>query len=122
MYETVLLLCKQVDALTHKHVPSYQEGTLHKALSETRKIKGRLLYYYPMAREESSEDCGSSTDPLIQSRCKFLPTTSPCSAASACRSSPVVSSSPHPTLCVPRTPPKARVSEGPLFPSLSTLR
>jgi len=47
MYETVLLLAKHIDTFTSARVPTYENNHLFNQLSTTRKIKGRLLYYYP---------------------------------------------------------------------------
>jgi len=47
MYDVVVLLSKQIDALAVKKVPSYEPETLYKLMSSTKKIKARLLYYYP---------------------------------------------------------------------------
>jgi len=46
MFNVVVLLAKQVDKLVKKRIPEYQ-GNLAKAIAVTRKIKGRMLYYYP---------------------------------------------------------------------------
>jgi len=56
MYQTVLLLCKQIDRLTEKNVPTYKKGSLFQQLQQTRKIKGRLLYYFPVDAAQASED------------------------------------------------------------------
>jgi hypothetical protein len=47
MYDVVVLLSQHVDRLVKRAVPTYQEGLLFRELSKTKKIKGRLLYYYP---------------------------------------------------------------------------
>ncbi len=51
MYDVVLLLAKQIDMLVSRRVRTYAAGTLHTELARTRKIKGRLLYYYPTDAE-----------------------------------------------------------------------
>ena len=56
MYDVVLLLCKQVDRLTKQKLPTYEEGSLYKQISQTKKIKGRLLYYYPLPEEQHTDD------------------------------------------------------------------
>ncbi len=47
MFEATVLLCRQIDTLAKKRVPSYEEFLLYKQLSVSRKVKGRVLYYYP---------------------------------------------------------------------------
>lgn len=47
MFNVVVLLCKQIDKLVAKRMPTYNHGQLTRAIASTRKIKGRLLYYYP---------------------------------------------------------------------------
>lgn len=46
MYRVVLLLCQQLDRVIAAKVPSYKP-VLTAAIERTRKLKGRLLYYYP---------------------------------------------------------------------------
>jgi len=46
MFDVVVLLCKHIDSLVQKRVPTYKP-ILHDAIAKTRKVKGRLLYYYP---------------------------------------------------------------------------
>ncbi len=47
MHRAVVLLTKQIDALAAARVPNYKPRTLFDALSNTQKVKGRVLYYYP---------------------------------------------------------------------------
>ena len=47
MFEATVLLSRQIDILTKKRVPNYEEFLLYKSLSVSRKVKGRVLYYYP---------------------------------------------------------------------------
>lgn len=56
MYDTVVLLTKQIDALVEKRIPGYKKGMMHHLISTTRKIKGRLLYYYPVDKTKDKED------------------------------------------------------------------
>jgi isopenicillin N synthase-like dioxygenase len=56
MYEVVVLLTKQIDALAERKIPGYKKGLLHEIISQTKKIKGRLLYYYPVDKSTEKED------------------------------------------------------------------
>jgi len=47
MYEAVVLLAKQVDNLTSARIPTYPKDLLYNSMKNTKKIKGRLLYYFP---------------------------------------------------------------------------
>lgn len=47
MYEAVVLLSKQIDKLVSTRVPSYPADSLSSEMEKTKKLKGRLLYYYP---------------------------------------------------------------------------
>lgn len=47
MFDAAILLVRQMDAMTAAHVPGYERDALYRELSVTRKVKGRLLYYYP---------------------------------------------------------------------------
>jgi hypothetical protein len=51
MYEAVVLLAKQIDRLVEKRISAYGKDTLHQQMQVTRKVKGRLLYYYPADSE-----------------------------------------------------------------------
>jgi isopenicillin N synthase-like dioxygenase len=46
MFDVVVLLCKQIDRLVKNRIPTYKQH-LYDAIANTRKVKGRLLYYYP---------------------------------------------------------------------------
>lgn len=54
MYEAVILLSKQIDRLVSRQKPTYPDHTLCTEMSKTKKLKGRLLYYYPT--EKVSDD------------------------------------------------------------------
>jgi len=55
MFDVIVLLCKQIDNLVSKHVPTYPKDFLFSNISVSKKVKGRLLYYYPSdAIEEDS--------------------------------------------------------------------
>eukprot|EP01134_Creolimax_fragrantissima_P006486 CFRG6486T1 len=54
MYDTVVLLAHQIDLLCEKDLPGYKKGTLHDLIASTYKVKGRLLYYFPV--EQGAED------------------------------------------------------------------
>jgi hypothetical protein len=55
MYDAVTLLAKQVDLFTSKRIPTYEKDYLYKNMKETKKIKGRLLYYYPTDKTQSED-------------------------------------------------------------------
>jgi isopenicillin N synthase-like dioxygenase len=48
MKHVVVKLSKHIDAFAHQKVPSYEEGQLYQAMKNTEKVKGRLLYYFPL--------------------------------------------------------------------------
>ena len=56
MFETVLQLAKQIDALCESEIPNYEPNRLFEALSTSKKIKGRLLYYYPPPKDTTQAD------------------------------------------------------------------
>ena len=53
MFDVVVLLCKQIDRLVKNRIPTYK-AHLSDAIANTRKVKGRLLYYYPT--DDAGED------------------------------------------------------------------
>jgi isopenicillin N synthase-like dioxygenase len=50
MYDAVVLLSKQIDKLVSKRIPAYKDTTLSSEMEKTKKLKGRLLYYYPTSK------------------------------------------------------------------------
>ena len=67
MYEAVVLLSKQIDKLVSNRIPAYlivkfqyknniftfsiyKDKTLSSEMENTKKLKGRLLYYYPTSK------------------------------------------------------------------------
>ena len=48
MHEVVVLLAKRIDAMTTNRVKGYTSNSLYDAMKTTEKVKGRLLYYYPL--------------------------------------------------------------------------
>lgn len=48
MHEVVVLLAKRIDAMTTNRVKGYNSNLLFDAMKTTEKVKGRLLYYYPL--------------------------------------------------------------------------
>lgn len=54
MKEVVVLLCKHIDEYAHSKNPDYPPNVIRNALMDTEKVKGRLLYYFPLP-EESKE-------------------------------------------------------------------
>lgn len=55
MFDATVLLCSHIDKLSQARVESYQQHLLHANIKDTRKVKGRLLYYYP-ANDSGKED------------------------------------------------------------------
>jgi isopenicillin N synthase-like dioxygenase len=50
-------LSKHIDAYAHSHNPKYPPQMLYNTLKDTEKVKGRLLYYYPLPESTpESED------------------------------------------------------------------
>lgn len=60
MFETVCHLAKQVDHLTAQSVPEYQQNLLAEQIGTTKKIKGRILYYFPGEEKEVSKQAGGT--------------------------------------------------------------
>ena len=58
MFNVVVLLCKQIDKLVAKNVPTYPPTFLYDAIKNTRKIKGRGLYYFPVDMSVASSEDG----------------------------------------------------------------
>lgn len=50
MHEVVVLLAKHIDAMTLTRVNGYSNNLLFDAMKDTEKVKGRLLYYYPLEK------------------------------------------------------------------------
>lgn len=53
MKDVAVLLSKHIDAVAAKSVPNYSPSTLHDTLKDTEKVKGRLLYYFPLDSAEN---------------------------------------------------------------------
>jgi isopenicillin N synthase-like dioxygenase len=57
MKDIAVLVSKHIDAYARSKNKEYVDQTIHNALADTEKIKGRLLYYFPLAESEAmSED------------------------------------------------------------------
>mmetsp|Transcript_21515 Transcript_21515/g.30770 ORF Transcript_21515/g.30770 Transcript_21515/m.30770 type:complete len:384 (-) Transcript_21515:107-1258(-) len=56
MHETVSHVAKHIDAMAAKNVVGYRKDLLFDAMQHTEKAKGRLLYYYPIDKDQSKED------------------------------------------------------------------
>ncbi len=67
MREVVVHLAKHVDALAEKHVEGYSKGLLHRSMAGTEKVKGRLLYYFPLdeTKESMQNEMGEAVDSTI---------------------------------------------------------
>jgi isopenicillin N synthase-like dioxygenase len=62
MFDATILLTKHVDSLIAKRVPTYNPTTLYDSLSTTKKIKGRVLYYYPCKSQDEDGWIGWHND------------------------------------------------------------
>lgn len=60
MHQVVVLLAKHIDAMAESRVKGYTKDLLFDAMRETEKVKGRLLYYYPL--EEKRVDSAASKE------------------------------------------------------------
>lgn len=57
MKDVVVHLSKHIDAFAHEKNPEYAPDTLYQAMKTTEKVKGRLLYYFPLScQDAASED------------------------------------------------------------------
>eukprot|EP01128_Nolandella_sp_AFSM9_P011404 TRINITY_DN811_c0_g1_i1.p1 TRINITY_DN811_c0_g1~~TRINITY_DN811_c0_g1_i1.p1 ORF type:complete len:368 (+),score=44.68 TRINITY_DN811_c0_g1_i1:42-1106(+) len=61
MFDVIVLLCQQIDALMKKRNPAYT-ADLSKHISNTRKLKGRLLYYFPTDDQRADSWIGWHND------------------------------------------------------------
>mmetsp|Transcript_20349 Transcript_20349/g.56610 ORF Transcript_20349/g.56610 Transcript_20349/m.56610 type:complete len:386 (-) Transcript_20349:97-1254(-) len=55
MKNVAVHVSKRIDDYAHSVNNSYAPQTLYRALVKTEKVKGRLLYYYPLARVDGKE-------------------------------------------------------------------
>eukprot|EP00986_Skeletonema_menzelii_P010261 scaffold4987_cov135-Skeletonema_menzelii.AAC.1 len=56
MHQTVAHVAKHIDVMAAKKVVGYRKDLLFDAMQHTEKAKGRLLYYYPIDKDEAKED------------------------------------------------------------------
>jgi isopenicillin N synthase-like dioxygenase len=58
MKDVAVLLASHIDDYAHSINDSYDSRTLYNAVVDTEKVKGRLLYYYPLpeGQDDASED------------------------------------------------------------------
>ena len=56
MKDVAVQLSKEIDNCALSINDSYQPGTLYNSLVDTEKVKGRLLYYYPLVVEGGKEN------------------------------------------------------------------
>ena len=54
MHQTVVHVAKHIDAMAAKKVVGYRKDLLFDAMQDTEKAKGRLLYYYPIDKDQTS--------------------------------------------------------------------
>ena len=64
MQDAVALLARHVDALAEAKVEGYRKDLLYDAMKETEKVKGRLLYYFPLEENENNTDDNKSNASL----------------------------------------------------------
>ncbi|MGK3748966.1 MAG: isopenicillin N synthase-like dioxygenase [Bacillariaceae sp.] len=63
MMKTVAVeLCSHIDQYAHSVNKSYPPQSLYKTLANTEKVKGRLLYYYPLPGEDRKEATPTATE------------------------------------------------------------
>jgi len=55
MFDVIVLLAKCIDDYIAAKIPSYEKGKWYNAMKDTKKIKGRLLYYFPCDEHESED-------------------------------------------------------------------
>lgn len=66
MYEVVVLLAKHIDEMTASRVNGYSKNLLFDAMKATEKVKGRLLYYYPLEENgQTPSNCTTNEDTWI---------------------------------------------------------
>jgi len=56
MKNVAVYLSKYIDTYAQSQCPAYPTSMLYNAMKETEKVKGRLLYYYPLAGSDDSPD------------------------------------------------------------------
>ena len=56
MHQTVAHVAKHIDVMAAKKVVGYRKDLLFEAMQYTEKAKGRLLYYYPIDKDQVKED------------------------------------------------------------------
>ena len=56
MKEVAILLCEHIDKYAQSKNPEYPPNVIRNALVDTEKVKGRLLYYFPLPDEESKDE------------------------------------------------------------------
>jgi isopenicillin N synthase-like dioxygenase len=54
MHGAVVLLAKHIDRLAEETVKGYPKNLLYEAMKQTEKAKGRLLYYYPLDKNDEA--------------------------------------------------------------------
>jgi len=55
MYDVIVLLARSLDDYISSKIPSFQKGMLYNTIKNTKKAKGRLLYYYPCEEHDSDD-------------------------------------------------------------------
>ena len=56
MRDVAVDLSVHIDTFAHSKNPSYNRNTLSDALADTIKVKGRLLYYFPLPSQQQNDD------------------------------------------------------------------
>jgi hypothetical protein len=64
MIQTGILLAKQIDSYTHKHIPTYPRNQLHQIIETGQGHIGRMLHYFPFETKGATDDdwCGWHND------------------------------------------------------------
>lgn len=52
MKDVTVEVARHIDAYAQRQCPTYPSAMLHTALKDSEKVKGRLLYYYPLSASE----------------------------------------------------------------------
>ena len=59
MKEVATALARHIDRLLTTRLPGYREGLFHNAIEQSVKVKGRMLYYFPIPPEQMHDPTNS---------------------------------------------------------------
>lgn len=65
LHQTTVHVAKHIDAMAAKKVVGYKKDLLFEAMQNTEKAKGRLLYYYPIDKQQDDTTTKSKEDNWI---------------------------------------------------------